>query len=390
MDMRMPGVRYSQGKRTMYVSAGSPPALVKVIEAPRIYDPRKPEESGNRALDKNHLQGIVKYLEGETDFVIGATVLYVKPKVVRFHPLKEEDDGERGVQLGYIHVPIDARFTIGDGQHRIRAYEEVLRKHGEDEHDPVLVNLRNSGTPVIIVEESDGAKTAQDFVDLQRNVKPLSSSLGASLDRRWGVNRLAMELAKKVTLLGDAAPGDRIEYLSQTLSKLSPKMYTFASWRFAVGTVLIGFSHRSRQKWEQEAERELSGKFDEWLARLVDLFEDAAQALPGWREVRIGKLAVPAFREKFVLGTAAGLNAFAGTAHAVMEKKLDIGDAIELMAEVDWLKQPETEDGRVFFEGTIVQGGKVSSSRTAFEPAADRLLDHVTRGAAKKRLAVVV
>src|SRR5207249_5081968 len=99
-------------------------------------------------------------------------------------------------------------------------------------------NVKASGTPAIIVEEADPAKTAQDFVDLQRNVKPLSSSLGASLDRRWGVNRLAMDLAKSTRLLHGEAPGDRIEYLSQTLSKLSPKMYTFASWRFAVGTIL--------------------------------------------------------------------------------------------------------------------------------------------------------
>lgn len=384
----MPGIRYQQGSRRMYVSAGSPAALVKVIEAPRIYDPRKPDESGNRALDKNHLQGIVKYLEGESDFVIGATVLYVKPKVVKFSPVSGEADDE-GVQLGYIHVPIDVRFTIGDGQHRIRAYEDVLRRHGEDEHDPVLENIRKSGTPVIIVEESNPAKTAQDFVDLQRNVKPLSSSLGASLDRRWGVNRLAMELAKKVTILADAAPGDRIEYLSQTLSKLSPKMYTFASWRFAVGTVVIGFSQRSRQKWEQEAERELSGRYEEWLGRLVDLFEEASSALPGWRDVRLGKLAVPAFRERYVLGTAAGLNALAGAAHSAMNKDIDIGSAIDIMAEIDWLKDPAEEAGSAFFEGTIVQAGKVVSSRTAFEPAAERLLDHVTRGAAKKRLAIV-
>src|SRR5438105_938629 len=146
MEMRMPGIRYKQGNRAMYVTAGSPQALVKVIEAPRMYDPRRPQEQGNRALDKSHLAGIVRYLE-----------------------------------------------------------------------------------------------QAQDFVDLQRNVKPLSSSLGAALDRRWSVNRFAMDLAKNVGLLKAEADGDRIEYLSPNLSKLSPKLYTFASWRFAMGTLLIGF-----------------------------------------------------------------------------------------------------------------------------------------------------
>src|SRR5438105_4728295 len=84
--------------------AGCPQALVKIIEAPRIYDPRKLQDPGNRALDKTHLQGIVHYLEQETDFVIGATTLYVRPGVVSFQSMG--GDGDRPVQLGYVIVPI--------------------------------------------------------------------------------------------------------------------------------------------------------------------------------------------------------------------------------------------------------------------------------------------
>jgi DGQHR domain-containing protein len=362
----------------MYVTAGSPQALIKVIEAPRMYDPRRPQEQGNRALDKSHIAGIVRYLEQERDFVIGATTLYVRPGVVRFESL--DGDADRSAQLGYVVVPIDARFTIGDGQHRLRAYEEVLTSRREDEHDPILVNLKNSGTPAIIVEESDPAKTAQDFVDLQRNVKPLSSSLGAALDRRWSVNRFAMDLAKNVGLLKGDAVGDRIEYLSPNLSKLSPKLYTFASWRFAMGTLLIGFGQRTRQKWEQEAERVLAGRYEQCVTDTTDYLDAAARRLPGWRDVLIGESAVPAFREQFVLGTAAGLNAFAGASHAVVEKNMNRITALDAMAEVDWRKQKTADEkGRVFFDGTIVNNGKVQSSRTAFEPAAKALLDHVAK-----------
>jgi len=372
----------------MYVTAGSPQALVKIIEAPRIYDPRKLQDPGNRALDKTHLQGIVHYLEQETDFVIGATTLYVRPGVVTFQSMA--GDGDRPVQLGYVIVPIDARFTIGDGQHRLRAYEQVLITHGEDEHDPVLQNLKSSGTPAIIVEEADASKTAQDFVDLQRNVKPLSSSLGASLDRRWGVNRLAMDLAKSVGLMRGDAAGDRVEYLSQTLSKLSPKMYTFASWRFAIGTLLIGFSQRSRQKWEQEAERALTGQFDERMAEINELFAFAASRLPGWREILAGELTVPAFRERYVLGTAAGLNAFAGASHTFLTKKRDMRPVVERMSEVDWRKlNADGQKGSVFFEGTIVHAGKVVSSRTAFEPAAAKLTQYIEQFSRRPKLAAV-
>ena len=250
MEMKFPAIRYKQGSRTHYVTAGSAAALVKLCEAPRLYDPQKRQEPGNRPLDKNHLQGIVQYLETEPDFVIGSADAYIRKGAVRFQPL--DDEIAESATLGWAFIPIDARFSIGDGQHRLRAYEQVIRSH--EEHDPLLEKIRKSGSPAIIVEEDDPAKIAQDFVDLQRNAKPLSSSLGAAMDRRLSINSVALELARTLDLFRGESPGDRIEYLSQTLSKLAPRLYTFASWRWAVGTILIGFGQRTRRKWEEATE----------------------------------------------------------------------------------------------------------------------------------------
>jgi hypothetical protein len=289
--------------------------------------------------------------------------------------------GDEVIALVHLYIPIDARFTIGDGQHRLKAYDDVLHSH-EDPHDPVLQRLQASGTPAIIVEEGDPAKTAQDFVDLQRNAKPLSSSLGAAMDRRKAINRLALELAKSIKLLNDGGPGDRIEYLSQTLSKLSPKMYTFASWRFAVGTLVIGFGQRTRKGWEDTADGALAGpKYGEWLNRLHEIFDEAAEKLPGWSQVIAGSATVQNFRQKYVLGAGAGFNAFAGALHGVLELRKSWKDALKRVADVDWLKV--SEDGSpVFFEGTIVQQGKVLNNRPAFEAAAQKLFEAITKSKA--------
>ena len=366
----------------MYVTAGSPQAVIKFIEAPRLYDPRRPQEPGNRTLDKSHLQGIVHYLEEEPNFVIGATTLYVRPGIVRFHVVGDSDADEP-VQMGYMSLPIDTRFTIGDGQHRLRAYEQVLQKHGGDEHDKVLDNIRRSGTPAIIVEEQDAAKTAQDFVDLQRNVKPLSSSLGAALDRRWGINRLAMELAKSTVLLNDGQPGNRIEYLSQSLSKLSPKMYTFASWRYAVGVLLVGFSRGGgRRQLDQATEKVLAREtFEDWHRRLRELFDEAATKMPGWSSVVRGELPVPQFRERYVLGSSAGLMVFAAAMHDTIGRPGAASGAIAMLAAIDWLKASDA--GRqAFFEGTILQGGKVVSASSMVDAARKRLAQAPRTGAA--------
>ena len=361
----------------MYVTAGSPAALVKLCEAPRLIDPTRRDAPGNRPLDKQHLAGIVAYLHEEPNFVIGSVTLYVRKGTIRFEPLGTALLNEP--ELGTFSIPIDARIWIGDGQHRLRAYEQVLAHSGEA--DSVVQNLKRSGSPAVFVEEDNPAKIAQDFVDLQHNVKALSSSLGASLDRRLRINALSLELAMSTRLLADKEPGDRIEYLAATLSKLLPRLYSFSSWRWAIGTIIGGFQQRGRRRWERSLDIALAGDlYGTWRARLEDILRQAEQLMPGWRDIVEGKMSVPFFRQKFVLGSAAGLNALAGALHyAMKDPATDLSRFLERAGQVDWRKNQARGASKVFFEGTIVQRGKVISSRPALEEAAKKLHRHASR-----------
>ena len=123
---------------------------------------------------------------------------------------------------------------------------------------------------------------------------------------------------------------------------------------------------------------------------MTQFFDSAASRLPGWRDILAGEMTVPAFRERYVLGTAAGLNALAGASHMLLVAKRDASEVVDLIAEVDWRKHHDTgERGPVFFEGTVVQAGKVISSRTAFEPAAARLFEYVQRSSRRSKMVAV-
>lgn len=388
-EIVIPGIRYRQGRRTMYVAADDPTSFLSVLEPRREYDPRSPHQTGNRPIDKQHLAGIVDYLETEPEYVIGAAVLYVKPGEISF--IAQGDRGDRPT-LGMLSIPIGAKFWQGDGQHRFAGYSAVLSRHEHDEHDPVYVRLKQSATPAIIVEESRPAKIAQDFVDLQRNAKPLSSSLGAALDRRRAISRLALDVAQtapflKYTAEGkDNEAGGRLEYLTQTVSLNSPALYTFGSWRFAVGTIVIGFGPRSRSGWEKETERVLSSEteYSGWSERLVAIFNQAAEDLPYWRAIT-GGAEPKALRQSDVLGSAAGLNAFAGALNAVMAKGRDPMPAIRKMGKLNWQREPGA-----FFDGTLLQPPlskdqnqvRLVAGRTGYEAAAQQLVRELTPRAA--------
>lgn len=196
----------------MCVTAMSPDSLLKTVQRPEVWNPLGKQAHGNRPINKPHQAGIADYLEDEERFVIGAVMLYASPSEASFVPAEGQDDEER--QIGTLFLEYGAMMDIGDGQHRIGAYGDVLAKHNE-RADPVFQRLHSSGQPVIVVIDDNPLHRAQDFTDLQRNAKPPTASLSMSMDRRQAVNRLLISLVEdpEIPIFGG---GERVEFLSDT------------------------------------------------------------------------------------------------------------------------------------------------------------------------------
>jgi DGQHR domain-containing protein len=385
--MTMPAIAYKQGPRQMYVVVDDPRALTQTFIAERKdIDPRDSSSVGNRRLDPAHRKGIATYLQQEKEYVMGAVVLYTKPHAVRFVPVDPNANGL--AQLGELRIPIGTKFHTGDGQHRVGAYDDVLSSADED--GEVFKRLVQSGQPAIIVEEERGWKMALDFVDLGHNAKPLTTSLGFALDVRQPINRLALELAMELDLLNYPTPdggfekAGRIEFQGNAVGKGSAKLYTFASWRFAVATYLLGFDTRDKRKIQRETTELLVGeKHDTFKAKLREMklaFDTAARNLPGWQQIMTSPKSFSAkdFRDASVLGTSAGLTALAYALKDATEDGVVVKDAVDRMAPLNWSKGT-VGDKPPFFSHTILVGGKVLSSRTNFEPAGHDLA-RVARG----------
>src|SRR5262249_53370560 len=155
-------------------------ALVRMVNRPDTWNPLGAQPHGNRPQDKTHRAGIAEYLEHEEEFVLGAVVLYANPRDATFEP--DEEWAESPVARGMLTLSIGAEFDVGDGQHRIGALSDVIKAHDE-EGDPVIERLRHAGQPAVVVIDDSPLHRAQDFTDLQRNVKPPAGSLAMSMDR---------------------------------------------------------------------------------------------------------------------------------------------------------------------------------------------------------------
>ena len=378
-------IKYLQCNRDMYAAVTDPISTVKVTDQPHQWNPLGREAHGNRPQDKAHRKAIKDYLETVEDFVIGAVILYALPSDIAFTP--DPDQEEQPIQSGTLKLGISAKFDVGDGQHRLGAYADVMTQHDED--DPIIERLRRSGQPIIIVAESDNLRRAQDFADLQRNVKPPTASLGMSMDRRQPINNFIVKLTQHPELkLFDG--GHRIEFLKDSPGKLSAKIMSFKTLRYFVGTVLMGVVDRSTKRWEAHGnDLVASDRGSEILDDMVLLFK-GLERIPGWAEVIQGSSTMANIRLSTFLSSAGILYAVAYAIHLAHQEGKGAYDEIgRAVCEVDFTRPsrtPKLEDLSTYltkedsiFVGSLIdpKTGKVGSGRLAWEAAGQEVRDAI-------------
>jgi DGQHR domain-containing protein len=383
MKLSLPGIGYKQGGRTMVVTAMNPVALVKTVSQPDQWNPLGNQPHGNRPQDKGHREGIAQYLENVDNYVIGAAVLYVSPQEAQWEPTDTPPPGE-SVCPGTLHLSYGAEFDVGDGQHRIGGYSDVIQRHDSD--DPLIKRLRESGQPVVIVIDDNPLNRAQDFTDLQRNAKPPSASIGLSMDRRQPINRLLINLIQDASAVPLFKGGERIEFLKDSPGKLSAKLFSYKTVRYFGGTVLIGTSQRTTSGWDKAVNAYVEANPNKAKATLTELWNGLGQ-IPDLADVITEKQAAAAIREYTYLASAGVLYAMAYALYLVTtEDKVKLADATKALATVSFTRptrpfvdddgkpQPLTKADTVF-AGTLVDPdtGKVGSGRPAWEAAAQEL-----------------
>jgi DGQHR domain-containing protein len=379
--LQLPGIGYKQGGRQMVVTAMNPIALVKTVAEPDPWNPVGSQPHGNRPQDKQHRKGIAEYLETEEHFVLGAVVLYAKPSEANFVPDPHwQEDDER--VPGVLYLDYGANFDVGDGQHRIGAYSDVMRMHAED-GDPVMERLHASGQPVVIVIDDVALHRAQDFTDLQRNAKPPSTSIGLSMDRRQPINRLLIDLVQdpELPIFGSHGAADRIEFLKDSPGKLSAKLFSFKTVRYVSGTAL-GVADRSTASWEKSVNAYVANDPDGARQQLFDLWKGLGVLQP-YAEVVRGTRTAAALREDTYLTSAGVLYAVAHAVHlAHHDHKNPTAEFTRALKVIDF-DRPGKSQGitrqDTIFAGNLVDpdSGRIAAGRAAWEAAGEAILKQI-------------
>ncbi|SEG64292.1 DGQHR domain-containing protein [Actinacidiphila yanglinensis] len=368
-----PAIGYKMGSRQMVTTVMSPVTYVGTVGDRENWDPLQGTGT-NRKEDKNHRQAIAKYIEETDDYVLNSVLVYYSLDDAEFMA----DDPEAPISMGTLYVRPGAKAKVGDGGHRTSAYGDVIEahRHGDD----VLHRLQANGQPVIVVLDDDQARRAQDFTDLQQNAKPLNASIAQSMDRRQAINMMLLEEVLKGGRVSLFEGGKRIEFLTDSPGKLSPKLTGFKTLRYATGTLLVGTGPRSSRAWDEAVAVEIAtAGHDDALQRMVDFWAGFG-ALP---EVATA-LAIPSgmvkLREATWLTSANVLYALAAAVREVTHgTNVSIAQAMKAAAAIDFTRAGNTfhgtlvEPAKYDDEGNLEAKEKAMTGRDAWEGAAEKL-----------------
>lgn len=149
------------------------------------------------------------------DYILNNLNTYV------FSSLTASVDGEmrfestNGKDIGYLHVDMESRFLINDGQHRKAAIEYALSRNEE---------LKNETISIVLYKDKNLKRSQQMFSDLNRHAVTPTRSIGILYDSRDEIANITKDLISELDIFRLYTDKEK-----SSLAKFSPKAFTLST-----------------------------------------------------------------------------------------------------------------------------------------------------------------
>lgn len=324
-EIVFPAIRGIQAGREYYVS------MCPLRLLPRLFvfneEEILPEMRAQRQLNRSRIPEMARYItENPNDYVFSAITVSIDGQVA-FEKLSSDEETGR---IGMLHIPMDSRFVINDGQHRRAAIEIALRERPE---------LSDETISVVFFLDVGLERCQQMFADLNRYAIRPSKSLGVLYDHRDETALLAKGLVLKSTIFRDV-----VEVEKTTLSPRSRRLFTLSAIYNATNELISGVDLE-----EPQEAAELAVKF----------WEEVAQHMKEWELVRNGQITAGEVRQDFINSHGVVLQALARVGNTLVRKHPnDWQKKLKKLSEIDWKRA-----NAALWEGRALLGGRVSKAQ---------------------------
>jgi DNA sulfur modification protein DndB len=195
-------------------------SLIRKAEFPSTKEKINVANTRNRPLDRRHRDEIADYLVKEKTYIL-PPILLSSEEPLQIFSVKTPATAEMCLFV----LPREDHLLVTDGQHRVEAIREAIKREPR---------LKDDSVAVALVEEADIDQAHQDFYDAAQ-VKALPASLLVQYDQREPIHRLTKDLVREVPIFKD-----RIQQIGNSVSGGSRDLFTNNQVKRAVAYLVSG------------------------------------------------------------------------------------------------------------------------------------------------------
>jgi len=323
-EYQFPSIRGVQAGREYYVSMCPLRLIPKIF----IFDEEElvPELRAQRTLNKARIPEMSEYITSNQDNYVFSAITASIDGDIKFQPMSDDNEFDR---IGTLHVSMQSRIVINDGQHRRAAIEMALKEKPE---------IGDESIAVVFFMDRGLERCQQMFADLNRYAIRPSTSLGLLYDHR----DIKVQLTKLVVRKSSAFK-QMVEMEKTSLSARSRKLFTLSSVHSAT-RALIG---------DQEID-----DIDELAEHCAAYWDEVDKYIPEWRFVRESKMTSGEVRRDFIHSHAITLQVLGEVGHVLMQQPATWKKKLTNLAAIDWSRSNGAE-----WEGRTMVAGRVQKAR---------------------------
>lgn len=321
-----PSIRGIQATREYYVSMCPLRLIPKIF----LFDEEElsPEVRAQRVLNRARVPAISSYLTGNpTEYVLSALTASIDGDV-NFVPLSKDPTH---YNVGWLNVPMSARFVINDGQHRRAAIESALRDRPE---------LGDETIAIVFFIDMGLRRSQQMFADLNRYAVRSSQSLNILYDYRDPLSQAVRDLIRRVSVFHGLT-----ELEKSTISNRSSKLFTLSG------------IHRATVELLGDRPDQLDPK--EMVRTGTEFWSEVAKHIVEWQQVRDKQVTAGELRRDYLIAHTVALVALGRAGRTLLQQHPGTWkEQLTRLAEVDWHRRNARQ-----WEGRAMIGGRISNSR---------------------------
>lgn len=328
-----PAAQGNQAGRPFFIAM----CPLRVIPKLFVFDEEEvpAELRAQRTLNRARVPEIAHYLVTRRDAYVMSALTASVDAAVKFLPFEPSKQSS----LGYLHIPMEAKILINDGQHRRAAIEEAIKENP---------GLGSDNVPVLFFVDEGLVRSQQMFADLNRYAVRPSDSLSTLYDRRDESSELARYLAAECTTFKTLT-----EFEKSTISNRSIKLFTLSSIKRASRALL-----RKGPKDEVTAQEKLIAK---------EYWEAVAEQIPDWVKARQRKVATAELRQEFIHAHGVTLQALGiAGAELLATHPKNWRTKIKALRAIDWSRA-----NTAAWEGRAIVNGRISKATSSVQLAAN-------------------